>query len=95
MKPEYKQLYRNLIHNKINSEYESVDQKISKPKNNNVLNYKLNSFLDASSMKRDSQILILNSFLGFIFALFEPLTIEKFLTIKLFDIFIIKLLFSI
>ena len=58
MKPEYKQLYRDLIHNKINSEYESVDKKIPKPKNNNVLNYKLNSFLDGSSMNKDSQILI-------------------------------------
>ena len=44
MKPEYKKLYRDFIHNKLNSEFDNVDKKKKKQENNNLLNYKLNSF---------------------------------------------------
>ena len=62
MKPEYKQIYRDLIHKKIKLECESAKKKKHKSNNNDRLNYKLNSFLDNSIANKDSQILFrLNS----------------------------------
>ena len=58
MKPEYKKLYRDFIHNKLNSEFENVDKKKKKQENNNLLNYKLHSFLDSSFLNKDRKILV-------------------------------------
>ena len=58
MKPGYKQLYKDIITKKINSDIGIKIKKIEKPKRKgNKLDYKLNSFLDIAAVNKDSQIL--------------------------------------
>ena len=58
MKPGYKQLYKDIITKKINSDIDIKIKKIEKPKRKgNKLDYKLNSFLDIAAVNKDSQIL--------------------------------------
>ena len=56
MKPEYKQLCQDLIHKKTKSESEKISR--NKQKNNDRLYYKLNSFLDNTTMNKDSRIIL-------------------------------------
>ena len=57
-KPGYKQLYKDIITKKINSDIDIKIKKIEKPKRKgNKLDYKLNSFLDIAAVNKDSQIL--------------------------------------
>ena len=55
MKPEYKKLYKDIVSRKINSE--SIKKNIERPKPNNKLEYKLNSFLDVSEVNKENQII--------------------------------------
>ena len=58
MKPGYKQLYKDIITKKVNSDMELKIKKVEKPiKKRNNLDYKLNSFLDISAVNKDSKIL--------------------------------------
>ena len=56
MKPEYKQLCQDLIHKKTKSESEKISRNMQK--NNDRLYYKLNSFLDNTTMNKDSRIIL-------------------------------------
>jgi len=58
MRPEYKQLYEDLITKKVDSIFEIKKKNVQKPvKQKDKLNYKLNSFLDISAVNKDSQII--------------------------------------
>ena len=58
LKPGYKQLYKDIITKKINSEIDIKKKRIEKPKKQkNTLDYKLNSFLDNIAVNKDSRML--------------------------------------
>ena len=58
MRPEYKQLYKDLVTKKVDSIFEIKKKNVQKPiKQKDKLNYKLNSFLDISAVNKDSQII--------------------------------------
>ena len=58
MRPEYKQLYEDLVTKKADTIFEIKKKNVQKPiKQKDNLNYKLNSFLDISAVNKDSQII--------------------------------------
>ena len=58
LKPGYKQLYKDIITKKVNSEIDIKKKRIEKPKKQkNNLDYKLNSFLDNIAVNKDSRML--------------------------------------